>query len=201
MIFTMDGFDAYKTYVALKNHFTSKTYDYFKYNGRSKASRESFEKRNDKYFFTKLSKHKNLIDFLVANIAFNNNPWVGDVINNSEAERCYKDFVKVKESLSYVFTNDLKKLPGDFANNFLSENGQHPFALQYYLRGEIRLETLIILDDLFPFFRRWDRSIEEKVVWPSIHEKCLKLKPFLKFDKNKMKNILVDRIRTFVEDK
>lgn len=198
MIFTMDGFEAYKTYVALKNHFTSKTYDYFKYNGRSRASKLSFEKRNDKYFFSKLSKHKNLIDFLVANIAFNNNPWVGDVVNNVEAEKCYKEYIKVQESLTYVFTNDLNKLENDFATNFISVGGQHPIALQYYLQKEIRLETLIILDDLFPYFRRWDRSIEEKVIWPSIHGKCLKLKPFLKYDKEKMKKVLVDRIKNVV---
>lgn len=195
MIFTMDGFDAYKTYVALKNHFTSKTYDYFKYNGRSRASRTSFEKRNDKYFFTKLSKHKNLVDFLVANIAFNNNPWVGDVVSNSEAEKCYRDYVKVKESLSYVFNNDLKKFEGDFGKCFISVEGQHPIALQYYLQGEIRLETLIIIDDILPFFHRWNRSIEEKVIWPSVHAKCLKLKPFMNFDKQKMKKILVDKIK------
>ena len=31
----MDGFEAYKHYLALKSHFTSKTYDYFKYNGQA----------------------------------------------------------------------------------------------------------------------------------------------------------------------
>ena len=58
----MEAFQAYKTYVAIKNHFTSKTYDFFKYNGRTKASRSTFEKRNDKYFFSKLIQfHCNLL--------------------------------------------------------------------------------------------------------------------------------------------
>ena len=48
-----EGFDAYKTYLALKRHFTS-DYDYFKYNGKVRAGVESFLKRNDKFFFRKL---------------------------------------------------------------------------------------------------------------------------------------------------
>ena len=50
-----EGFDAYKVYLALKQHFTS-NYDYFKYNGKVRAGEESFLKRNDRFFFRKLSK-------------------------------------------------------------------------------------------------------------------------------------------------
>jgi hypothetical protein len=31
----MDPFEAYCKYIALKNHFTQKNYDYFKYNGEN----------------------------------------------------------------------------------------------------------------------------------------------------------------------
>ena len=198
MIFIMDGFDTYKTYVALKNHFTSKTYDYFKYNGRSKASRKSFENRNDKYFFSKLSKHKNLIDFLVANIAYNNTLWVGDVINNVEAEKCYKEYAKVKESLSYFFKQDIYKIKSPFSDNFVVENGQHPSAFKLFLQNEIRIETLIILNDFYPYMNKWNRKIEEKVVWSSVYFKCKKLKPFITYDAEKMKKILVERIKVIV---
>ena len=49
------GFDVFKTYLAVKNHFTS-DYDYHKYGGRVTAKLESFTKRSDRYFFHKLSK-------------------------------------------------------------------------------------------------------------------------------------------------
>lgn len=195
MIFAMDGFEAYRTYVALKNHFSSKTYDFFKYNGRSKASMASFEKRNDKYFFSKLSKHKNLVDFLVANIVYNDNPWVGDVVNNVEAEKYFKRFLKTKESLSYVFKNDLEKFEQPFVDNFIVVDGQHPKALKLYLQNEINLETLIIINELSPYTRSWNKKIEDSIVWPSIYFKCKKLRPFLSFDQEKMKKILVDRIK------
>ena len=49
------GFDVFKTYLAVKNHFTT-DYDYNKYGGRVTAKLESFTKRPDRYFFHKLSK-------------------------------------------------------------------------------------------------------------------------------------------------
>ena len=50
------GYNAYKTYVALKNHFTSDSYDYFKYKGKARVKEETFLKRKDKFFFEKIEK-------------------------------------------------------------------------------------------------------------------------------------------------
>lgn len=195
MIFAMDGFDAYKTYVALKNHFSSKTYDFFKYNGRTRASLKSFEKRSDKYQFTKLSKQKNIIDYLVANIVYGGDVWVGDVINNTEAEKNYLKFIKNKESASYIFKQDLQKFDTPFLSNFVVIDGQHPKALNLLMEKQINIETLIIINELTSFMKIWNRKIEDTIVWPTIFLKCKKLRPFLNFDKDKMKNILVERIK------
>ena len=50
----MTGFEVYKMYIALKNHFTKDTYDYVKYRGKTRATEKSFQGRNDVYFFKKL---------------------------------------------------------------------------------------------------------------------------------------------------
>ena len=66
----MEAFDAYKTYLAIRLHFQSPNYDFVKYNGEIKCTKDSFMKRNDRYFFHKLSKRYNrpeYQDFLVAN--------------------------------------------------------------------------------------------------------------------------------------
>ena len=46
-------FECYKTYVAMKQHFTKDKYDYFKYGGKSRASATSFKSRKDRLFFRK----------------------------------------------------------------------------------------------------------------------------------------------------
>ena len=66
----MMPFDAYKCYLSLKNHFTKDKYDYHKYNGKTRATVQSFYKRKDRYWFEKLSRSKSdkeVVDFFVSN--------------------------------------------------------------------------------------------------------------------------------------
>ncbi|NBP57931.1 hypothetical protein EBU71_15600 [bacterium] len=109
----MDAFQAYKTYLALKSHFNNKNYDYFKYNGRTRASQKTFEKRTDKYFFYKLSKHDDCVNYLAANF-LEGDAWVGDLVNEQTAEKIYRSWRKRIESLTYIFTNDLDILDNDY---------------------------------------------------------------------------------------
>lgn len=190
----MDAFEAYKTYVAIKNHFTSRTYDYFKYGGKTKAARSTFEKRNDKYFFHKLGKKKDVVEYLVANFAYGNHvSWVGDFLNNEVSEQRFLKFLKVKESLSYVFSQDLDRLDLDFDSNFQCIDGHHPPLLKLYLQGSINIETLVILDDLVSFSLKWTRRIEEKVIWPEVNHLCKKYRPFMTYDKEKMKKLVLEK--------
>ena len=84
----MSPFEVYSNFLAFKNHFTKKNYDYFKYCGKTRASLDSFHKRKDRYFFEKISRQKNdeeIKSFFVANFAECNDPerlWIGDIIRN-----------------------------------------------------------------------------------------------------------------------
>jgi len=190
----MEAFEAYKTYVAIKNHFSSKTYDFFKYGGRTKASRATFEKRSDRYFFHKLSKRKEVVNYLVANFAYNDSStWVGDFVNNEQSDRYYLRMVKIRESLSYIFSQDLDKLETCFDSNFQVIEGQHPIILRKYLQKEINIETLIILDDMVSFMKKWNRRIQDPVVWPQVYLKCKKYRPFFEYDKEKLKKVVLDK--------
>ena len=108
------GFDVFKTYLAVKNHFTS-DYDYFKYGGRVTAKLESFTKRSDRYFFHKLSKRYNerdILDYFVSNFAVDSHKWIGSVINNEGAENFTK-FRKYKDGFDYHFRNDCVAIRND----------------------------------------------------------------------------------------
>lgn len=188
----MDAFNAYKTYIAIKNHFHSKTYDYFKYNGRTKASIKSFESRSDKYFFHKLSKHSDCINYLASNFLIGD-CWVGDLVNEQTAEKNYMAWRKRMESLSYIFNNDLDKLDSDFNSNFAVTDGHHPKLLKLYLRKEICPETILILEDLLGFFRAWNKKIEDKIVWPNEYIKLKKYRPFFTVNIDKFKVLVLEK--------
>lgn len=190
----MTGYEAYKLYVALKNHFNSDTYDYFRYGGKTKANAKSFEMRPDKYFFSKLAKHRNPERYILANIIEDSaNVWVGELVNEQRAEQNYKQWLARQESLTYIFTNDLEMLDEDYNANFIVPSNNHPPLLKLLIQKKISIETLIILNDMCGFFRHWNKHIEETVIWPMIARKCKKYKPFLRFEKDKLKQIVVDK--------
>ena len=93
-----EGYDAYTLYLGIKLHFTSKDYNFIKYNGKVKADIKSFLKRKDKYHFGKLYKEykDNLQDFYIANLSVRDQ-WAGDLLNE-DADRVYKDWKKRKGS-------------------------------------------------------------------------------------------------------
>ena len=199
------GFDVFKTYLAIKNHFTS-DYDYGKYGGRVTAKLESFTKRPDRYFFHKLSKRYNerdILDFFVANFAVNSNKWVGNILNNEGAEN-YTKFRKYKDNFEYHFRNDCVSIRNDLANRsilfndgFLVHNGQHPRALRLHIQKRINIQTTVILDSVLSFSKVWSKEINEKVVWPKIAHTLTKLKPFVKYNETKVKLIMKE---VFVND-
>ena len=52
----MSPYEVYTTYLALKKHFTDKKYDYHKYRGKTRTSKNAFNARRDRYFFEKMSR-------------------------------------------------------------------------------------------------------------------------------------------------
>lgn len=185
-------FEAYKTFLAVKSHFTTDSYDYVKYNGKVNASSTSFETRKDKYQFYKLSKHKNPLQYLVANFVDGDLKWIGDLFDD-KSEKVYADWLKRQQSLTYIFEQDLNKLLTNFDDNVIVKNGQHPYLLKQYLRREISIETIIILNDILGFFGHWNNKIEDGVLWPSIYKKLSKYKPFFHYDMFKCRKILKDK--------
>ena len=194
------GFDVFKTYLAVKNHFTT-DYDYNKYGGRVTAKLESFTKRSDRYFFHKLSKRYNerdILDYFVSNFAVDGNKWVGNLLNNEGTEN-YTRYKKYKESFDYHFRNDLVAIRNDFDNRgilfndgFVVHSGQHPRVLRLHIQRRIHIQTTIILDSILSFSKVWNKEITEKVVWPKIAHTLAKLRPFVLYNQTQAKLIMKD---------
>ena len=188
---TQEAFNAYKCYIALRQHFTSE-YDYFKYNGKVNVSPTSFETRKDKFQFYKLSKKKNYQNLILANlISDTGKKWIGDLLT-TESEDIYNEWLKRTQSLGYHFKTELSLLRDDFDSNFKVVDGQHPFILERFLQGKISLETLVIIDDCVEIFSYWNRKIDSQIIWNGVYCKSRKYKPFLHYDKSSMKKTMLD---------
>jgi|TARA_R110000796_G_scaffold4811_1_gene18265 hypothetical protein len=191
---TNDAYQTYVYYLAIKRHFTS-SYDFHKYNGKVNASVNSFETRKDKFFFYKLSKKTGAKDFILANIVENPNIWVGDILGE-KGDAVFMEWKKRQQSISYVFKSELGSLDEDFDSNLITTDGQHPKLLRLYNNRSVSKETLIIVDDLTNVFSYWNKKLVDKIIFPDILNTCSKYKPFLEYDRSKMKSILVDTFAT-----
>ena len=191
-----EGFNAYKLYLAVKNHFTT-NYDFFKYNGKVNAKENSFLKRRDKFFFAKLQRKYNndqLRDLFVSNFADGEDFWIGNVLTQ-KAESVYTEWKARQMKLSYILEQDLKFLLDyynernlDFNSLFVMENG-HPILLQCVLRNDIYVETMIIIDRVLNYSRRWNKVLDDPV-WTEFKKRMDKYSPFVLFEAEKGKKIL-----------
>ena len=194
----MTPLEVYQTYLAFKNHFTKDNYDYFRYCGKTKASKTSFNKRKDKYWFEKTSRKysdKEVVDFLVSNFTATDNPqnlWIGEIINSGE--RNYSEWMRRQQSLTYLFKEQ--------SNELLSENELetlfnctkgHPVILKKFLSGSVSLETLTIFEKIFHFSKNFDKKLNDPV-WESVSLKIRKYIPFLNIDVFNHKKILKEII-------
>jgi hypothetical protein len=192
------GYATFCLYNALKLHFTS-SYDYFKYNGKTNVSQNTFLTRKDKYTFYRLSRKYNLEelrDYLVSNFVYGEAKWVGDM-TGPDGEDCYKKWQKNMQSLTYRFENDIVGILNevDSPEEWLRvKDGQYPMLLNEVLQGTIQLETLVIMNDIMGFFPMWEKRIEDDVVFPTLIMKYKKYQPFLSYDRPKFKNILKEKI-------
>jgi hypothetical protein len=190
----MTSFDAYKTYLALKNHFSKPKYDYFKYAGKSRASVDSFNKRKDKYWFERISRQKNdeeLKNFFLSNFVALDNPqavWIGQLMR--EGEDAYQQWVKRQQSLKYIFTQESNDLLSESnLDEVLDASKQHPIILKKFLSGKISIETFTIYDKIFLFRNNFDKKLLDPV-WEIVSLKIQKYSPFLNIDIQDYKKIL-----------
>ena len=183
-----DGYEAYKKYLSVKLHFNKDEYDYFKYGGQTAAKYETFIQRNDRYFFIKAARKygADIVDYFVANFVSNKTDYIKDF-----SEDNYYTWRKKIDGLTYYFKLDmekcLKKTDNNFDKLFNCYRGQHPPLVKMFMAKKISIETMCILETLVGYTKVLDKNITETYVWPTVKRKILKYRPFIKFNKERMK--------------
>ena len=190
--------DAYRCYLALKNHFTKDHYDYIKYRGKTRASNQAFYKRKDRFWFEKFARQKNdkeIEDFFVSNFIYSTDPstmWIGEMIKEGEGR--YQEWQKKVQSLTYVFKEETESV---FENKKMDDmfdcSKGHPPILKSYLGGDISLESMVIYDRILGYGKDFDKRLKDPV-WETVSRKIKKYSPFLNIDVSRYKKILKEVI-------
>ena len=190
----MMPFDAYRSYLSLKNHFTKDKYDYHKYCGKSRATVQAFYKRKDRFWFEKLARNKNdeeVVEFFVSNFITCTDPsklWIGEMIREGEVR--YTDWKKRNQSLSYIFKEEVETiLTNQDLDSIFADKSGHPTILRKYLSGEISIETMVILDRILEYRQEFDKKLQDPV-WETVSMRMKKYSPFLNIEVSRYKKIL-----------
>lgn len=193
----MNGFKAFRYYVALKLHFTSDKFNVFE-NSHVKGSYETFQARNDKHLFDKLARRfstdQELIQYMVANYVYGN---PNMIYSGEEADSNHILWNKVKESITRVFTDDLSAMQLEAERNSYTLDdlfkSDFPVLLKLYLGKRISPQTVSILIDLGMDYNNDNITM---ILGDEIRT-MRKMKGFFKYDKPKMMKIFNEFIANF----
>jgi len=191
----MSAFDVYSVYLAVKAHFTSKKYDYFRYGGRTRTSEEKFNKRNDRYFFEKLSKKftkEEIEQYFVSNFLVNSNFYIKEMDDSN-----FLEWKRRTQSISYLFLQDLETIllrSEDLNDALQCRKGQHSIILKTFFAGQVMIETLVLLNRVTGFIDRYDDIMKDDVIWEQISNRLKKYDPFVKIDSTKVKELVKKKL-------
>ena len=192
-------FDCYKTYIAMKSHFTKDSYDYQRYGNRlPRLKVTSFYKRKDRFFFEKMSRDfpdKEIEEFFIANFISGTDPasiYMADIIKNGR--QTYKEWQKRNQSLSYTFKEDIENIfEKKKVDDVFDCRKGHPPILKSYLGKKTTLETMAICDIIFGYGKDFDKRLKDPV-WETVSRKIKKYTPFLNINVSRYKKILKEVI-------
>jgi len=191
----MSAFDVYSVYLAVKSHFTTDKYDFFRYGGKTRTSEEKFNQRNDRYFFEKLGSKYNqneVLEYFVSNFLVNSNFYIKEM-----KEENWIEWNRKKQSMTYLFGQDIESILARYEtlNRALQcTNMQHSGIIKMYLGGHIMIETLVILDRMTKYSTRYDSILANDVVWKSLSKTVKKYAAFVNFDTLKAKEIISSKV-------
>jgi len=193
------GFECYKMYLAVRSHFTRLDYDFFRFNGKTRASESAFNKRKDIYTFKKLATKKDnneLLYYFVSNFIMG-----ADYIRQFK-ESNYNQWKTTQESFTYKFKQDIDTLLNEieqpyeksFDTLFHAESGKHPILIRGYYGNEISLETLVVLNYCLGFVDNFNRVLTDPV-WQDTSMRIVKYAPFLNIDCKKYKKVVLETMQ------
>lgn len=156
--------------------------------------------RKDRFQFQKLSRkvsETEMRDFIISNILAGKT-WVGDFLDD-DADDNYKKHLKITQSFSYIFGNDLDLIFQDVRPSvcFRTYKDRYPTLFMLYLSGRVSIETMVVLNDMIDYIQKWDKVYSDDSIWLKRSILIKKYAPFLEYDKTKLKTILKDKLKEY----
>jgi len=196
---------AYQMYNSIKLHFNDAKYDYFKFKLNPKVfTASSFESRNDKYKFEKLSKQfenrTNAIEDLEMALSswflYNPTSWIGDIVDAPEKSFNYVAKRTIyRGNIGMAFKSDIDPVyvaidlshSGNFSDYLTptavvdgQEVRKFPKIIDMVAQHQILPETVMILNERYRFINNTDVLMANNTIWKAVSGRLNKFKRFIK---------------------
>ena len=193
------GQQVYQTYLAFKQHFSNPKFDFFQYDGKVKVKEETYQQSRGFWFCETLAKKhsdQEIKEYMLATFISASDPskvWL-DAFKR-DGKNNWLVWQKQQSCLSYTFEQDCKRLVNfmeekqcSFNDLFKTVDG-HPPSFKLYIKRQLCLETLIILDMVLGFMIHWDSQMTDPL-WELESFKIKKYKPFLSINTMKYRKLI-----------
>jgi hypothetical protein len=140
----MNGYTGFKYWLAMKQHFTTKSFDVFKNKGRMRCKIETFINRADSNhieFICSRFEPREFVLYLAANMIYGNDKMLWD---SSVAIANYNLFLARRDQIGNVVANDLKTL---YNLNVKITDGVS--IVRLLTRNQITIETVSIINQYY----------------------------------------------------
>jgi len=202
----MNGYEAYCLFMAIKLHFQSESYNAFKYNFKLKScTPENYDVVKGKFYYEKLARRYQtrevLMDFLVGNfIEEPSKSWFISDFLDGAAIANYKKFQQRIESIHYIFKEDLVKI-FDYVSDELDSDADSFFQScdsWDWLFSNIRVETIVLLNGFMHFLERWEKEIDDDILFPTFYNLVMKYSPFVRKvgpEQDRLEQIMIEETK------
>lgn len=186
----MKGFSLYQKHLALNLHFNEKSnYDFFRYNGKTRANVDSFVKSKYRWQYVGLENFlsdKNDLQYLYYCYKVHNFDFISaHSLFDREVKQGFNNFSRKCDQLTWVESEllDMKKfingLDMQMHEMFKCASGDiYPLSYMCLEQNVISMETFLLIDTHIKTVLNNDASIDP-LRWPSVVSKLLMIKPFV----------------------
>lgn len=180
---------------AVKLHFSTKNYNYNKYEGKVKKSNY---KDIVPYSMIAKGKYKtDFPDFFIPGLFQNPKSNIENFLSEDYI-RTWKYWESYQRATQYYFERELleiqdylEKTKLKFDSMFLIKENEMPVIYKFIVKNQVSPQTLLYLDQVIGFIDRIDFRITEKILFPKVQNRLKKLKTFLKpKEKENLKKIV-----------
>lgn len=190
----IQSYDAYCIHNAVRLHFSSGKYDYFKYNGKTKVmSSGDFSRSKNRFDYLRVvRKHPTALEvqsLCACNYAVDPK-WFITKHRDTESQDRFMKWKRFNEMPEHFF-----KLNMDASQRYLLElydyqdvkpdflwnphNGNLPVLFQRWVSGEVQVETLCVLNQIMNLFTHWNTVLEFDPIWEELRNTVPKYMPFV----------------------